>query len=123
MYYLKLKDLQLYKELNDKYYLSAVFEQEDETGFYEISVPKIDLEIDASGCYIKEDKQYVVGQLFHTVTVDFGGIELNARPSWEDKSFYNKKLISEKIHEMTLEEIEKELGYKIKLKENKYDRF
>lgn len=114
---LKLKDLQLYKELNDKYYLSAVFDQEDETGFYEISVPKIDLEINASECYIKEDKTYIFSQPFHTVTVDFGGIELNARPSWEDKSFYNKKLISEKRREMTLEEIEKELGYKIKIKD------
>lgn len=114
---LKLKDLQLYKEDN-KYYLSAVFEQEDETGFYEISVPKILLPI-APNCSVDVDTcTTIFGVLYNYVAVDFGVVRLYAEPFDNKKNFYTKKLISEKAHEMTLEEIERELGYRIKLKEN-----
>ena len=114
---LELKDLQLYKE-NDKYYLSAIFNQEDEAGFYEISVPKILLPI-APNCSIDIDVGTTIfGVLYNTVAVDFGIVRLYAKPFDSSKSLYTQKLISEKAHEMTLEEIEKELGYKVKLKEN-----
>lgn len=114
---LKLKDLQLYKE-DDKYYLSAIFDQEDEVGFYEISVPKILLPI-IPNCSIDVDVSATVfGVLYNRVTVDLGVVRLYAEPFDNKRNFYTKKLISEKVHEMTLEEIEKELGYKIKLKEN-----
>lgn len=114
---LKLKNLQLYKE-NDKYYLSAIFDQEDEVGFHEISVPKILLPI-APNCSIDSDiGATIFGVQYNTVTVDFGIVKLYAEPFDNKRNFYTKKLISEKAHEMTLEEIEKELGYKIKLKEN-----
>lgn len=115
---LKLKDLQLYKE-NDKYYLAAVFDQEDEAGFYEISVPKILLPI-APNCSIDIDVGTTLfGVILNDiVTVDFGIVRLYAEPFDNERNFYTQKLISEKTHEMTLEEIERELGYKIKLKEN-----
>lgn len=116
---LKLKDLQLYKELNDKYYLSAVFDQEDETGFYEISVPKILFPI-APNCSMDVDTNTTIfGDRYDYVAVDFGIVRLYAEPFDYKKNFYTKKLISEKTHEMTLEEIERELGYRIKLKESK----
>lgn len=114
---LKLKDLQLYKE-NDKYYLSAIFAQEDEIGFHEISVPKILLPISPK-CSVDTDiGATIFGVVYNTVAVDFGIVRLHAEPFDDKRNFYTKKLISEKAHEMTLEEIEKELGYKIKLKEN-----
>lgn len=115
---LKLKDLQLYKE-DDKYYLSAIFDQEDEAGFYELSVPKILFPI-APNCSIDINVgTNIFGVLYNnTVAVDFGVVRLYANPFDNEGNLYTKKLISEKAHEMTLEEIEKELGYKIRLKEN-----
>ena len=114
---LKLKDLQLYKE-NDRYYLSAIFDQEDKAGFYEVSVPKILLPI-SPNCSIDIDVGTTIfGVLYETVAVDFGIVKLYAEPFDSARSFYTKKLISEKVHEMTLEEIERELGYKIKIKES-----
>lgn len=114
---LKLKDLQLYKE-NDKYYLAAVFDQEDEKGVYELSVPKILFPI-APSCSMDVDVGTTIfGVLYNTVAVDFGVVRLRAQPFDSARTCYTEKLISEKAHEMTLEEIEKELGYKIKLKEN-----
>ena len=113
---LKLKDLQLYKE-NDKYYLSAIFDKEDEAGFYEVSVPKILFPI-APNCSMNVDTfTTIFGVLYETVAVDFGIVRLYAEPFDNARSFYTQKLISEKVHEMTLEEIERELGYKIKLKD------
>lgn len=115
---LKLKNLQLYKE-NDKYYLSAIFDQEDEAGFYEIFVPKILFPI-APNCSMDIDiGTAIFGMLYNTVAVDFGIVRLYAEPFDNEKNFYTKKLISEKAHAMTLEEIERELGYKIKIKESK----
>lgn len=116
---LKLKDLQLYKE-NDKYYLAAVFDQEDEKGVYELSVPKILFPI-APSCSMDVDVGTTIFgvKLNDIVAVDFGIVRLYAEPFDSSKSLYTKKLISEKTHEMTLEEIERELGYKIKIKENK----
>ena len=114
---LKLKDLQLYKE-NDKYYLSATFDQEDEVGFYELSVPKMPFPVDPNCSVNINTCTTIFGVPYNYVAVDFGIMKLYAEPIDNKKNLYTKKLISEKAHEMTLEEIEKELGYKIKLKEN-----
>lgn len=114
---LKLKNLQLYKE-NDQYYLAALFDQEDENGFYELSVPRILFPI-APNCSMDVDTcTTLFGERYDYVAVDFGIVRLYAESFDNERNFYTKKLISEKVHEMTLEEIEKELGYKVKLKEN-----
>lgn len=114
---LRLKDLQLYKE-DDKYYLSAVFDHEDEIGFHEIFVPKILFPIEPN-CSMKLNTcTTIFDKRYEYAIVDFGTAKLCVEPFDNERSFYTKKLISEKAHEMTLEEIEKELGYKIKLKEN-----
>jgi hypothetical protein len=111
-----IKDLQLYKE-DGQYYLSAVFNYEDKKGYYEMSVPKINLPI--SYCQISHEHSYDI--LFgdvHDVKVDFGFCTLNAHPFDDKGTFFTVTCLEEKVQEMTLDEIEKELGYKIKLKEN-----
>lgn len=112
-----IKDLQLYKE-NDQYYFSAVFNYEDKKGYYEMSVPKIKLPI--SYCQITHDHSYDIlyGDV-HDVKVDLGFCTLNAYPFNDKGTFFTVTCLEEKVHKMTLAEIEKELGYKIELKENK----
>lgn len=112
-----LKDLKLYKE-NDKYYLSALLIHEDKRGIYEVSIPKIELPI-ASDCSI--DYTYGACGYFPntTLTVDFGFGKLYAVPVDDDnKLYFTLTCIEEKVRKMTLAEIERELGYKIELKEN-----
>ena len=109
-----LKDLQLYKE-NNKYYLSALLDQETKKGYYEVSVPRIRLPI-TFGCSINTETDTYFGVPHRTVTIDLGFAELSVEPFDDDNNYYTEKCIGEKVHEMTLDEIEKELGYKVKLK-------
>lgn len=41
-----------------------------------------------------------------------------AEPFDNDENYYTVTCVKEKVHKMTLADIEKELGYKIELKEN-----
>ena len=113
-----IKDLQLYKE-NNKYYLSALLDKEDKRGYYEVSIPKIRLPL-SFDCLLNEEVDNFFGIPHRTVAIDLGFGELYVEPFDDDYNFYTTKVIDEKVHKMTLAEIEKELGYKIELqKENK----
>lgn len=111
-----LKDLQLYKE-NNKYYLSALFDYEDKKGFYELSIPKIKLpvtrDVEANICSGWDDYNHP----YRVVDVDFGFGKLYAEPFNDQGALFALTCIEEKVHKMTLAEIEKELGYKIELRE------
>jgi len=114
---MKLTDLQLYQE-NNKYYLSAKFFYEDKQGYYEASIPKIDLHI-SPDCEVNISSGYDCFNVpYKIVDVDLGFGLLYAKPFNEKGDFFTLTRLEEKVHEMTLDEIEKALGYKIKLKEN-----
>lgn len=111
-----IKDLSMYKE-NDQYYLSAVIQYEDENGFYEVTVPKITFPISKN---IQFNQECVYDEWRHPYTsasVDFGSFTLQVIPDAKG-IFFTVNCLEEKRRKMTLAEIEKELGYKIELKEN-----
>ena len=111
-----IKDLQLYKE-NNKYYLSALVNYEDNSGVYEMSIPKIKFPV-GRNCVIGKtigERNY---KPYTTVSLDFGLGELYAEPFDDSGNYYTVTCVEEKVHKMTLSDIEKELGYKIELKEN-----
>jgi hypothetical protein len=112
---MKVKDLQLYKE-NNKYYLSALLDGEDKRGCYEVSIPKIRIPI-SFDCFVHNETDTCFGVPYRTVTTDLGFGELYVEPFDDDNNYYTMKVLSEKVHKMTLAEIEKELGYKIELQE------
>lgn len=109
-----LVDLQLHKEEIDKgaewYYLSAVYQYENERGVYEVNVPRIELPI--SGDLIMRHDIGIFGPCRHTIDIGFG--DLDIFPDKHGNNFY-EKCIKEKIHDMTLDEIEKKLGYKVRV--------
>ena len=111
-----IKDLKLYKEDN-KYYLSAFIDYENKQGIYEISVPKIKLPI-TQNCCINNTSGTCDSKFYTTVSIDFGLGELYAEPFDDSGHYYTVTCIEEKVHKMTLADIEKELGYKIELKED-----
>lgn len=114
---MKLQDLQLYQE-NNKYYLSANFLYENKIGFYDLSIPKIELPISPSCCEVNLNSGYDDCNVpYKIVDVDFGFGLLYAKQFNDKGDFFTLTCLEEKVHEMTLDEIEKALGYKIKLKE------
>ena len=115
---MKLTDLKLYQE-NNNYYLSAKFLHEDKKGYYEVSIPKIDLHV-SPNCEVNISGGHdCFGAPYKIVDVDFGFGLLYAKPFNEKGNFFTTTCLEEKVHKMTLTEIEKELGYKIELqKEN-----
>ena len=112
-----VKDLQLYKE-NNRYYLSALLDHEDKKGYYEVSVPKINLPISLC-CGINTETDTYFGVPHHTVTIDLGFGGLYVEPFNDENNHFTMTCLDEKVHKMTLAEIEKELGYKIELQKEK----
>ena len=107
-----IKDLKLYKEDN-QYYLSALIAHEDKKGFYEVSMPKIRFPVQYE-CYI----DITENKFERCVSLDFGLGKLYAEPT-DDKTYFTMTCLEEKVHKMTLTEIEKILGYKVEIiKEN-----
>ena len=115
----KLKSLELYEERYNgemHHFLKGVWEYETVTVRYELTIPKIDLgnsfyKVPEITCDSVRNDFVAITQWYH---IPFHGIELPLLLDDQENVNYIKEL--EKFEkEMTLEEIEKKLGYKIKL--------
>ena len=115
----KLKRLELYEEQYNgemHHFLKGVWEYETVTGRYELTIPKIDLgnsfyKVPEITCDSVCNYASCICQLHH---IPFRGTELPLRHDDRGNVSYIEEL--EKFEkEMTLKEIEKKLGYKIKL--------
>lgn len=107
-----LHDLNLYKE-NDKYYLSAKLAHEDKAGFYEVSIPKIHLPV-SSNISVNSTSSYY-GDV--AASIDFGFATLAVEPYEGNNHYFTITCLEEKVHKMTLADIERELGYKVEIQE------
>ena len=103
----RVKEVRLFYE-DGMYYLAIKLTYENEHGVYEIEIPRLTLfevidplRVDNNG----------LGKFFGAI----GNIK-NAymEQDYRGVAFY-EKLIEEKVHEMTLSEIESKLGYKVKV--------
>ena len=112
----KLKDYKLYPD--DGYlFMSLTYEFEDKHTVKEIHIPKI------ATC-IPMDKELLIshsngyhGRIFD-VELDAGPMHyqlFRAKTEDADDVYMTEKILYEKPTEMTLEEIEKKLGYKVKI--------
>ena len=121
--FVKLKDLKLHKVHHasnntkggsNSYYLSAVYEYENNFVVSEITIPHIALPLnvitgfdtDYTAYSFSDDVEYTLHMPGnHTLTV-----------YRTDKGvYYEEKIIKEKRQKMTMEEVEKALGYKIEV--------
>ena len=113
----RLKHIEIFYEDNIPY-IKAVYELEDEEGIYEITINKI--EIPLSAYHIPDVITECIGSPFCTTIISKPVITIPALNRLRvfpdgDGEVVTKELITSKVHEMTLEEIEKKLGYSVKI--------
>lgn len=106
----KLTKLELYQE-GCCYYLRAEYEVETEHRLSKITIPKICLPVRQDVEYSEEVSHYSWMRRFST-NLGFGELEVHP-----DSNGYCilEEVLKEKPERMTLEEIEKKLGYKVEL--------
>ena len=113
-----LKNVELYNDKNG-YYLSLEYEEETIDGIYRIEIPKADLRIPCDRCDIYTEPSSYLTLYYADQYLRVGeGDKILLRPGLTGGK-YIKTLIKKKTREMTLSEIEKELGYNIKIVNDK----
>ena len=96
------------------YYLSARFEVEYSHSLREFSVPKIRLPIRPDKVIISQIDTDWDGCRAH-INLGFGDLPLEYGMVYGYRTLFAEKIIEEKSVEMSLDEIEKKLGHKIKI--------
>lgn len=112
----ELKDYELkVDEKTKKLFLKLVYVAENGLGVFEITIPKVLLDIstkDVPRLISRSSSGYIClpsEDMLYTDKMEYllGGDK--------DDSIYTVKKVKDKIHEMTISEIENKLGYKIKI--------
>lgn len=111
-----LKDVKYYDE-NGEYYAKLTYIHETDTRISEVVMPKVELPFSSSlvnveieGC-IDQGFLCYFGKVVEARFANGKSLRLRDKNGHE----YVETIIEEKTKEMTLEEIEKKLGYKVKI--------
>ena len=100
-----LKSFNVYEE-EGLYFAHVVYRYKDDRGLWELTVPKACIPVEPYRFDLKLDPD--------GGTLNFGLGKCRMHPV--DMDVYARKvLIEEKIHEMTVEEIEEKLGYRVRI--------
>ena len=98
------------------YFLSATYRLESESDVRELNIPRIRLPIKSNDLTIKDTRglscwndRYMVADL------GFGYLTMGCLKTDDHDVYFTETVIEEKTHEMTLDDIEKKLGYKVKI--------
>lgn len=98
------------------YYLAATYRVEDEHAIREIDIPKIRLGLDAKRVSIRSEHDPYACHRVSYANLGFGELPLDFAVNKDGHAYlYTEKILEEKYTEMTLDEIEKKLGHKIKI--------
>lgn len=111
----EVKNVKLnYDKQNKMYYLSLTYVYEDERGIYAIEIPRVNLFSQKSHLVIDcNEYGYYEEAKMHLGFLDGLNVNKSTVPGISEKVYYVVRTLKEKRHEMTLDEIEKKLGYKI----------
>ena len=112
-----LKDAQIYIQ-DDTRYLKLVYEYEDSYGIHELTIPQVEFpfgnRLDLT--YICENNPELQRLSIRLCTVgDFANVYLHDTKSHDGLVYYVDKIVKRKPKKMTIEEIERELGYKVEI--------
>ena len=112
-----LKDAQIYIQDGSRY-LKLVYEYEDSYGIHELTIPQVEFPFGSrlGLTYICENNPKLQRLSIRLCTVgDFANVYLYDTKSNDGLAYYTDKIIKRKPKKMTLEEIERELGYKVEI--------
>ena len=112
-----LKDAQIYIQDGSRY-LKLVYEYEDGYGIHELTIPQVEFpfgnRLDLT--YICENNPALQRLSIHLCTEgDVANVYLHNSKSYDGLVYYTDKIIKRKPKKMTIEEIERELGYKVEI--------
>ena len=111
----ELKKADIYEE-NGTCYMRLVYEYETESGFYRRTYPKVSFPVTLLRLPNMVYESYMYAPY---ISLDDGLAVCEADCIVSGKEFkcvnFVDELIKPKVHEMTLEEIEKKLGYSVKI--------
>lgn len=111
----ELKKANIYEE-NGSYYMKLVYEYETESGFYRRTYPKVSFPVTLLHLPTTNIASYL-GPVYISLNDELTARYADCIVSGKEVKCVNfvDELIEPKVHEMTLEEIEKKLGYSVKI--------
>ena len=110
----KLTDLTFNLDKND-IILSAKFKIEDKHSIRELDIPKIRLRINPDRVYFRSETDPYTNTAEMWIDLGFGTVPVEYTEVDGLKVMYTEKVLEEKYTELTIDEIEKKLGYKVKI--------
>lgn len=128
MYKKEIKNARIYKEADGRYYIDLRYTEEDDRKITETHIPKLHIPLESghintfNRCSFDPGQGIETGAEYAFVKNAFRmyeGVSTFRTEDGERESYQNvlftEKVIEEKVQEMTLSEIEKKLGYKVKI--------
>ena len=112
-----LKDARIYIQDGSRY-LKLVYEYEDSYGIHELTIPQVEFPFGnrLNLIYIHEDNPALQRLSIRLCTEgDVTSVYLYDTKSYDGLVYYTDKVIKHKPKKMTIEEIERELGYKVEI--------
>lgn len=112
-----LKDAQIYIQDGSRY-LKLVYEYEDSYGIHELTIPRVEFPFGnrLGLTYICENNPALQRLSINLCTEgDVANVYLHDTKSYDGLVYYTDKIIKRKPKKMTIEEIERELGYKVEI--------
>ena len=112
-----LKDAQIYIQDGSRY-LKLVYEYEDSHGVHELTIPQVEFPFGnrLNLIYIHENNPELQRLSIRLCTDgDVTNVYLHDTKSYDGLVYYTDKVIKHKPKKMTIEEIERELGYKVEI--------
>lgn len=119
-----LKDAQIYIQDNTRY-LKLVYEYEDSFGIHELTIPQVEFPFGnrLNLIHIYENNPIWQGLSIRLCTEgDVTNVYLHDTKSDDGVVYYTDKIIKRKPKKMTLEEIERELGYKVEITSSRKEK-
>lgn len=104
----KLDHVELFEDERGEYFLRLEYLGEDETEYYRMIFPKVALNLPKQG--ITMERRCIEGYVF----LMFGETEHQCFPDEKGNYFY-REIVKFKTIDLTLEEIEKKLGHKVRI--------
>lgn len=117
----KLKKADIFRE-GDEWFMYLEYEYEDDKGRHSVTLPKVEFPWS-----LRRIPQITICCHADSYHLDKGCIEISGELSIREgnvtdpltnkiiKAFYTDIVVEPKIHDLTLEEIEKKLGYKVRI--------